>query len=330
MVVAGQTVYRLKGHTFAPVGGVQAIAADGSAITARQLDATRFELDFSAAQIVGLAGVPGASLAVTVAGTAGPQQRRASLGLTVKTLGLTIGSDVEPVWPALTCATSIRTCLGALPDGALDTAACGAAVPVRACRRELGVTIGAAQLDAARADVAARLAAPTFRTDAAGLVGADRADALVASTATRIDERLSPLAGRWLLSDSARTAVISSAVEDGFDEAYALPLASFAPRPPAPGDASATRQVVADGLLTYLAEQDFLHTEFGRSFTELARVFRPGHVASIRAFRETIAGEPHYANPLWDVYVGPWLDAYTEVAVDRATGVVTQVSVEID
>ena len=332
VIVAGHTVYRLKGHTFTPVGEVRASAADGSAITARRLDPTHFELDLEPEQVIGLAGVTGANLTVTVRGNdgSGDQQRRASLGLALKTLGLTIGADVEPVWPALTCAAATRTCLAGPPDGTLDTSTCGAAVPVRACRRELGVTIDPALLDATRADVATRLAAPAFRADAAGVVGADRADAWQAITTDLVDERLDALAGRWLLTESARTAVLATAVDDGLDEAYALPLPYFMPRPPAPGNPAATRQLVADGLLTYLSEQDFLHTEFNRSLTELAHEFRTWHVASLLSFRETIAAEPHYANPNWDVYLGNWLDAYTEVSVDRATGVVTHVMVEID
>ena len=96
---------------------------------------------------------------------------------------------------------------------------------------------------------------------------------------------------------------------------------------PAPGDAVATRHVVADALLAYLAEQDYLHSEFGRSYLELVRAFRGQHLASLRAFRE-------HSEPMTDggvaTYVGDWLGAYTEVAVDSSSGAATRVLVELD
>ena len=73
-----------------------------------------------------------------------------------------------------------------------------------------------------------------------------------------------------------------------------------------------------------------MNSEFARPLEEIVADNLAGHVASIRAFRETIAIEPHYQNPAWDVLVGNWLSPYVEVAIDRSTGASTAVYIEID
>lgn len=332
VLVAGRTVYRVSGHGVAPVREVEARGAGGSPIAVTILGEGRFALDLEAEQVFALAGVPGATLSVSQrdASGAAPWTKQASLGLALRSLGVTTG-DVEEVWPSPTCTEPTLACLDALPDGTLDTASCGATLPVGACRGRIGVVIDDVAFAATSAAADARLADPAgFRADAPGLVGADRAEELQGIAGQVIDARLEQLMGRWLLDEAARTALLDGAVEGGLDEIYARPLEHFEPRPGTPGDAAATRQVVADGVLAYVATQDYAHSAFDRSLTELAHHFRARHVASIRAFRETSVAAVHYANPSWDIYLGDWLGAYTEVSVDRATGTVTNVLVELD
>jgi hypothetical protein len=54
------------------------------------------------------------------------------------------------------------------------------------------------------------------------------------------------------------------------------------------------------------------------------------HVASIRAFRETVAAEPYPGSTTNDVYIGDWLAAHTEVVVECTTGTVISTLVELD
>jgi len=75
---------------------------------------------------------------------------------------------------------------------------------------------------------------------------------------------------------------------------------------------------------------DFVHSEFDRSLVALAHEFRAQHVASIRAFRETISAEPYPGSTVWDVYIGDWLGAHTEVTIERASGAVISTLVELD
>jgi hypothetical protein len=76
--------------------------------------------------------------------------------------------------------------------------------------------------------------------------------------------------------------------------------------------------------------QDFAHTELGRSYLELTRSFRAQHVASLRNFREQVTPQIDAADPSRDLFVGDWLGAYTEIAVERSSGGVLGVLVEID
>lgn len=325
VVVAGRVVYRVKGKTTGAFGEVTATDAGGAAIVAHVVDATHFTLDLDDAQVV--AG----KVTVAVRSATGTAwTKTANVGLALKVFGATT-EDIEVVYPPVQCADQTLACLDGLADGALDTATCGDARTVNACRGRLGVVVDAAARDAAHAAAKTRLEDPAgFRTDAVGLVGADRAAALVDFTLGDVDVALDAISGRWLLDETARRTVVDGAVEGAIDAAYALPLTHFAPRAPMPGDAAVTRQLVADGVLLHLAAQDYVHSAFGRSLTTLARELRARHVTSIRTFREDAVAEPHYANAAWDLYTGRWLDAYTEVSVDRVAGTVAGVLVELD
>ena len=325
VVVAGRTVYRVKGKTTGAIGSLTATDVNGGPIAATVVDPTHFTLDLDDAQVVG------GSLSVTArAATGATWTKRAGVGLAIKLFGATT-EDIEVVWPSPQCEDETLACLEALPDGALDTGSCGDARTVGACRGRVGVQIDGAATEAARARAMGIVDdAAGFRADAVGLVGADRAAALAGFTLQDVDAALDQVSGRWLLDETARTAILTGAVDAVVDTTYALPLKHFAPRTPAPTDAATTRAIVADAVLQHIAAQDYQHSAFDRSLTELARVFRARHVASIRAFRETAVPEPHYANAGWDLFQGAWLDAHTEVAVDRATGTVTNVLVELD
>ena len=85
--------------------------------------------------------------------------------------------------------------------------------------------------------------------------------------------------------------------------------------------------VVADALLRYLLTTDYENSEFSRSYAELTRVFRAQHVASLRAFRETVTPEVIGGTTY---YIDRWLGAHTEISVDATTGAATLVYVELD
>src|SRR4029079_7525133 len=98
---------------------------------------------------------------------------------------------------------------------------------------------------------------------------------------------------------------------------HALPLSFAGAHAPAAGDAQRTRDVVADAVLAHVARQDYLHSEFGRSYDDLVHEFRRPHVDSVRDFRAapddvfTATGDPNQV-----IYLGAWLGAHTEVTVD--------------
>ena len=217
-----------------------------------------------------------------------------------------------------------------LPDGALDLAPCGEAFVVQQCRGQLGVIVDDVAFQAASAEGAARTAAPAFLADATALVGAARKDAFAFGAQQTVESRLEKLFHRWFLSQTARTTMLTRAVEGGILEAYTRPLDLVEPTAPQPGNPDAIRNVAADALLVELTKFNFLDSEFARTYDGLVAQFRTQHVAAIRAFRESIAIEPHHAVPGHDVLVGNWLDPLVEISVDRATGAAAGVFIEID
>ena len=50
----------------------------------------------------------------------------------------------------------------------------------------------------------------------------------------------------------------------------------------------------------------------------------------IKAVRDEVQPEPYPGQPTWDVYIDRWLGLHTEVAIERTTGVIKSVLVEID
>jgi len=312
VMVAGRIVYRAKGRSTKQLSSVTA-----SAGTARLVDPTHFEIDLDFAQIT--ATTP---LVVDATTATGPLSSRASFGMFVKYFGATTG-DVEQVFPSPVCTAERSACLTALPDGALDLASCGPALLVQACRGQLGVIVDQAAIAATLAAVDTRLAG-SFATDATALVGTARAMTLRTALRAQIDTRVNDSRNLWLLSETAKQAVLS--VEPSFDAAYANPLALVPASPLAPGNLAKTRQVVADALLAYLQTTDYAHSELDRSYLELTRVFRAQHLASLRAFRETVTPETIGGTVY---YIDRWLGLHTEISVD-ATGAATNVLVEID
>jgi hypothetical protein len=236
--------------------------------------------------------------------------------------------DAYEVWPH-DCEDDTLACLAELPGGTIDLAACGDAFTVQACANEVGVRVEQDEIDARVATIDAQLGAG-FADDAAALVGSDRAPTFTVDTRAAIGDALLDTRQRWFIDAEARDATLDGVVTAVIDRAYALPLLDFAPRVAVPGDEAATRQLVADALLGYLAQQDYLHSEFGRSYLELTREYRAQHLASLRTFREDVVGEDYPGEPTLDVYVADWLGAYTEVSVDVATGTPTRVYVELD
>lgn len=326
VVVAGETVYRIAGHTYGANTGIRlrvenadvgAVTRDGEAFT---IDvAPRTALDWIAR---------GVDLQVIADFPTGGVDKHAKLSLSLKKLGMTNG-DVEVAFPPVSCATSTRSCLVALPDDALDLGGCGEAIKVNACANEIGAsrvddTSFQAQLHAA----GQVLATAAARADATALVGADHADQFLYGAEQTVNSELEHMFGRWFLSDATRDAQLALAVTRGFDRAYARPLDFVDAYAAEPGNAAAMRNVAADAVLAELARMDFVHTEFARSLEDLTHEYRAMHLADIQDFRENVVAEPYMQTK--DVYTGRWLGLYTEVVIDRATGTVESTLVEID
>lgn len=317
VLVAGHTVYRLKGRSTKTIAKVSA-----SMGTTALVDANHFTVDLDYDQLQSLG-----SLSITAQLPAGPATLTAAIGMSVKKLGLT-SKDIEVVYPVPSCTSALKSCLAALPDGALDTSSCGEAIAVRSCQGQLGVVVDAASLASAKTGSDAKLA--QLATDAVGLVGSARASDLASATRNVIAGRLDAETGVWLLSATARTAVLATATEVPLDDAYAFPLSFVDGLEPVPGNVAATRQVAADAILGYLKTTDYEHSEFGRSYLALTKEYRAQHVASLKAFREASELVTFPSMPNVEYYVGEWLGTHTEVTVDRTTGAPTGVLVELD
>jgi hypothetical protein len=332
VVTGGRVVYRIEGHTTSAsdvISTVQVRIGDQWLTDTRNLDGRYFEIDLEADHVLALAGTHDV-IEVQLPLPSGIATKRAELGLSIKRLGFTAG-DVETVWPPIGCTTETRSCLEGLPDGTLDLGGCGEAIAVNACAGELGVFVTDEQFAATLAEADHRLSDPAFRADAIGLVGADRVEAFLEGARQTVERRLEDQFGRWYLSAATRDAALAAALDGGIDRAVARPMELIEPHPVVgAADVAGTRQVVADALLAHLATLDLRATEFSRPLEELARVYRAQHVASVRAFRETIAPEPYPGHPEWDVYIGNWLGAYVEVSVRKTDGSVANLLFEID
>lgn len=331
VVVGGRTVYRIKGHTtdandIASV--VQVQIGDQVLTDTRVIDLTKFEIDLDPDQALAIAGT-GTQIVVTVPLPSGIATKKMTLGLSIKKLGFTSG-DAEVVWPPMSCTTTVKSCLQGMPDGTLDLAACGEAIAVNACAGQVGVFVDDVAFTSTLNRADTQLASASFRTDATGLVGADRTDAYLFNAKESVEDGLQDLFGRWYLSATTRDAALTTAVDTAIDRAVAHPVDLIDPHTATAGDIPAIRQVVADAVLVHIGGMDLRATEWGRTMEQLAHEFRAQHVQSIRNFRETVSPEPYPGHPEWDVYVGDWLGAYVEVTVVRATGVVDNVLLEID
>ena len=327
VVVGGIVVYRVSGHSVGDNLSVRAVIDGVDLQTVHRLDNSRFEIDLTPEQAFALTAT--GDLQVITAFTTGGVDKHATLGLALKKLGMTAG-DVETVWPPVSCTATVRSCLQALPDGALDLGGCGEAVKVNACAGQLGVFVDDVAFQATLHTADTRLATAASQTDAAALAGADKANEWLFGAKQTIESKLEGLFGRWYLSQTARMGALNGALEAGLDVAYARPLELYTPHTAVVGNAAAMRAVVADAVLGELARMDFVHSEFARPLEDLTHEFRAQHVADIQRFRTSVAPEPYPGQPTWDVYIDRWLGLHTEVAVERATGVIKSVLVEID
>jgi hypothetical protein len=325
VVNGGRTVYRLKGKTTSANASLVVVAGTQALTDVKRINNTDFHVDLEKEVIFQDAPVE----ITAILGTGSVVKKTVRVGLTIKKLGLT-SDDPYELWPRPECTTSKKSCLQGLGDGALDLAACGEAIEVNACRGQVGVFVDDVAFVAALDDGRARTATAAFRADAVALVGADRADQLQYGAEQMVESKLQPQLGRWYLGAGSRTAALTKAVDAGILSAYARPMDLVEPHAPVPGNTSAARHVAADALLAYLSTQHFENTEFGRTYDQLVEKFRAQHVASIKAFRETIDLEPHSGTPNTDVLVGNWLDAYVEVSINRTTGTSSNVYLEID
>jgi hypothetical protein len=325
VVNGGRTVYRLRGKTTSANASLVVTAGTQALTDVRRLTNTEFHIDLEKEVVFDNAPVT----ITTVLATGAADSKTVHVGLSIKKLGLT-SDDPYDLWPQPTCTASKKACLEGLGDGALDLAACGEAIEVNACRGQVGVFVDDVAFVAALDDGRARTATTAFRADAVALVGADRADELQYGAEQMVEAKLQPFFGRWYLGVTSRGAALTKAVDAGILSAYARPMDLVEPHAPVPGNATATRHVAADALLGYLSTQQFETTEFGRTYEQLVETFRAQHVASIKAFRETIDIEPYPGMPNTDVLVGRWLDAYVEVSIDKTSGTPSRVYLEID
>jgi hypothetical protein len=326
IVNAGEVVYRMRGTTQSDAFSFDARIGDERLDTVRMIDARHFEIDVDPATAIEIIG-NGTPITVRAHLVGGFEEKTVVLGAALHTAGLTEG-DAYEVWPR-ECTDDTRECLEALDAGSLDLASCGDAFTVNACAGTVGAFVSAEEVAARVAEVDARIDGD-FGDDAAALVGMDRVEALSENARVAVTSEIEATRSRWFIDDAARDTALDAETAAAFDRVYAFPLEGFAPRPGVPGDEAATRQLVADALLHYLSHQDYLHSEFSRSYLELVREFRAQHLSSLRAFRETVAREDYPGMPTLDVYVGEWLGTYTEVSVDKTTGVPTHVLVELD
>ncbi len=327
VVVDGEVVYRAHGKT-STQSFILSASVGGVPHAIRRIDNTQFELDLSPREAFAIAGLT-TKIEIFASLESGNVTKQATLGLSLKKLALTAG-DVYEKFPRPDCDDATKSCLGALPDGATDLASCGEAVVTLSCAGRLGLFVQDTDVQAAIAKGIQITSSTAFRSDAAGLVGADRVEQLVGGAEQTIDDRASQVFGRWLLSATARDAVLARAVDGSIHAAYARPLELVEPHAPVPGDVQAERHVAADALLAELAKSDFVTTEFARSYDALVDEFRAVHVQSLREMRETSEVGPYPGTSDLDVVVGQWLGTYVEVSISKATGEATHTLIEID
>ncbi|CAN5842969.1 hypothetical protein BH11MYX2_BH11MYX2_27180 [soil metagenome] len=324
VVNSGETVYRLKGHTTGANNGV-VLRSGTRAYETAIVSSTEFTIDLAPDQL--FAKEPLVLSASLANGTT--VEKHLSLGLSVKNLGITAG-DAYDRWPNPTCTAARKSCLQALGGIALDTASCGEARDVLSCQGQVGVRVDSASLAAATTAAHARTGSAEMRADYAALAGTDRVEMLQGGLEQTIEASLEQQSGRWYLGAPARDAKLTRLTDAAIAMVYAHPLDLVEPHTPVPGNVDSERQVAADALLAYLAQQDFVATEFGRSYDELVTAYRVQHVASLKAFRETIVPELYPGSTTSDVLVGDWLGTHTEITIEKATGTATNVLVEID
>ncbi|HEY5949048.1 MAG TPA: hypothetical protein VIV40_26330, partial [Kofleriaceae bacterium] len=138
VVYGGTVVYRVFGRTYGANTGVRAVIDGVELSDVHRIDAEVFQIDLQPAQAFALTG--GGSLQVIADFTTGGVDKHATLGLALKKLGMTAG-DSEVAWPPVSCTTTVKNCLLALPSGALDLGSCGEAVKVNACAGQVGVFV---------------------------------------------------------------------------------------------------------------------------------------------------------------------------------------------
>ncbi len=326
VIQAGETVYRAKGKTSAPFDSLQ-VTLDGESLAITKVDGTHFEIDLAPHVAIRIAGSTSRLNLAARLNTGARVEKTAALGLSIKKLAVTAGDPYEK-FPRPECPAATKSCLLALPDGTLDTASCGEAFVVGSCGGVIGVRIDDVAVTGAIASGHTVTSSPAFRSDALGLVGADRVEQLIGGAEQTLDDRVSQTFHRWLLSATAKSKVLSSTVDGAIAEAYLHPLDLVEPLVAIPGNDASMRNAAADGLLAELATFDFENTEFDRSYATLVNEFRARHVQSIREFRESNPIELGSAESA--VVIGRWLDAHVEVVVSRTTGEVTRTLIEID
>lgn len=317
VVLAGLVSYRLSGRTYGTNTGVRAMLG-GVEVPAIRSGNESFSIDLTPDQVFA-AG----ELQVIADFPTGGVDKRVTFGLAVKTLGMTSG-DAYEVWPRATCTTKTKSCLLALADGALDLGSCGVAIDVLACQGQVGVTVDDVSFQATLHTADARLA--NAQADAAALAGSDKANEWLFGAKEFVETDLQQIFGRWTITQAARQTLLDRALESGLDHAYARPLDVVEAHP-----ATANiHDIVGDAVLAELSRMDFVHSEFARTLESLVHEFRMQHIASIQAFRTTVAAEAYPGHPDWDVYIGDWLGLHTEVTIERATKHVVSTLVEID
>jgi hypothetical protein len=321
--VGGRPVLRIDGTSSRGLQSIEVFAGEIQIPDATLLSPRALRIDLPLDHAIALAG---ADERITIRATSatGALTKSARLELAMGSFELTTGDPYE-VWPPATCDAAVSSCLAALAPGSLDLSSCGSYLEVAACGGS-GVLVDDVAFQAALARAADR--AEAMRDDAAALVGPDRLESFVESVRLTIESRLEPYFGARYGAAAERDAALDAEIDAGIDAAYARPLDLTEALASLPNDPVRARNVSADALLAYLSTFDTTGSEWGRPLEELTRTYRARHVGALRELREV--GPIALSTATEDIYTVDWLDALVEVTIDRASGNVVRVLLEID
>lgn len=105
---------------------------DGASWPTAKRDADEWNVDLSFNQLRAACDEAGEQVTFSAAASTGVKVKKATLGVAVKTFGLT-RADVYETYPQVTCTPEVQACLDGLPAGTTDSERCGTWYQVRRC-----------------------------------------------------------------------------------------------------------------------------------------------------------------------------------------------------